>query len=104
MRHVVPEGTRAGEGITGWEGADPDARRSLPAVWRERWRRQPRAPVLVLPGEGVVVRSGELDQRSGSAAARLAAAGVRSGDRVVWVPEPTSASIAAAVGVLRLGG
>lgn len=47
--------------------------------------------------------AGELGERSAEAARRLAGYRVTRGDRVLWVADPSEASLACALGVLRLG-
>ena len=88
------------------EGTDPTSvdllrERSLPAAWAARWSEAPDAVVLV--GDGTEVRAGELDTRTRTVAGRLAAAGLRPGDRVLMSASPSVDLVVAHVAALRLG-
>jgi malonyl-CoA/methylmalonyl-CoA synthetase len=89
------------------KGVDPTtldivAKRSLPAAWTARWAADPGQVVLRSQSGGQLI-AGELEDRSARAAARLAAAGVGPGDRVV-VSAPASIELVVAyVGIQRLG-
>jgi len=77
------------------------ARRSLPAAWAANWAAAPDAPAV---GDGHTwLTNGELDRRSRAAAGRLAAAGLRRGDRVVMSAASSIDLVVAHVGALRLG-
>jgi malonyl-CoA/methylmalonyl-CoA synthetase len=55
------------------------------------------------PGGGKWVTAGELDERTRVAAGTLAAAGVTSGDRLLWMPEPSVDAVVTCVAALRAG-
>ncbi|HMG42602.1 MAG TPA: AMP-binding protein [Acidimicrobiales bacterium] len=87
-------------------GVDPGDVRlgagSLVAAWRRRWADDPEKAVLVDPAGGTLTAAA-LDERSAVAAARLSAAGVGPGDRVVLSAGASFDHVVAYVGVLRLG-
>src|SRR5262245_54122097 len=88
-------------------GVDPAELRlaeagTLVAAWRRRWADDP-GHVLVTDTAGNALTADELDERSALAAARLAAAGVSAGDRVVVSAGASLDYVVAYVGVLRLG-
>jgi malonyl-CoA/methylmalonyl-CoA synthetase len=94
---------------------------SLPALWRRRWAADPTLPVLRIVGvapasaadpanpaaldghPSVLCRAGELDDRTTAAAMRLAALGVRPGERVMVTVSTRLEAIVAMLGALRLG-
>ncbi|WAM19617.1 AMP-binding protein [Rhodococcus sp. JS3073] len=55
---------------------------SLPRAWRARWLENPRA-VVARTEDGSQIRADELEERSAAVAARLAAAGLVAGDRLI---------------------
>ena len=75
---------------------------SLVAAWRRRWDDDP-GRVVLTDAAGAGLTAAALDERSAVAAARLAAAGVRAGDRVVVSAEASLDHVVAYAGVLRLG-
>jgi malonyl-CoA/methylmalonyl-CoA synthetase len=90
-------------------GTDEDPSRtlggsSLPEVWKARWSERPSAPTLrFASGGGGWKSAGALEAHSHAAALRLAAGGVRRGDRVLWSMATSERSIVACVAILRLG-
>ncbi len=92
-RHLAP-GVRA-------ESVDLLARRSLPAAWARTWSTAPDARAIH-DGDGWIT-AGELDVRSRGVAARLARAGLRTGDRIVMSAEASGNLVVAHVAALRLG-
>ena len=80
---------------------------SLPAAWARRWAASPAAPLLLQvaggPDAGRWVTAGELDERTRAGAWALLARGLESGDRVLWMPEPTVGAVVANVAALRAG-
>ncbi|MGH9016345.1 MAG: AMP-binding protein [Acidimicrobiales bacterium] len=98
-REHLPAGTTFAVG-------DLTARRSLPAAWAEVWGADPSAPLLYDVGAGTEARwvgAGEFDSLTRDAAGRLAALGLRPGDRVVWSTGSSLAAVVAHVGALRSG-
>jgi malonyl-CoA/methylmalonyl-CoA synthetase len=85
-------------------GRAPDllAERSLPAAWARLWAASPDRPVLYDPQAGWC-STGELEEASRVVAARLHAAGLRAGDRVLVAAQPSVAFVVAHVAALRLG-
>jgi malonyl-CoA/methylmalonyl-CoA synthetase len=75
---------------------------SLVAAWRRRWDDDP-ARVLLTDAAGASLSAAALADRSAEAAARLAAAGLGPGDRVVVSADASLDHVVAYVGVLRLG-
>jgi malonyl-CoA/methylmalonyl-CoA synthetase len=84
------------------EGVVLAADGSLVAAWRRRWDDDP-GRVLLTDAAGTPLSAGALADQSAVAAARLAAAGVRPGDRVVVSADASLDHVVAYVGVLRLG-
>ncbi len=76
---------------------------SLPALWARHWAADARAPALVTPGGGRVCTAGELEARTATAAAALAAAGLGPGDRLVWSTPSSRDAVVACLAALRLG-
>ena len=76
---------------------------SLTSVWVAHWRDTPARPVLLDAADGAVLTGLEVDDRTAALAVRLAAAGVRPGDRVVLSCGPSAATVLAYVALLRLG-
>jgi malonyl-CoA/methylmalonyl-CoA synthetase len=93
LRHLPP-GT----------GPDVDllAGGSLGRVWAAHWSGDPRRPVLLRPGEADI-GAGELEERSRRVATRLAGAGLRPGDRVLFSALPSAQLVTALVAAVRLG-
>jgi malonyl-CoA/methylmalonyl-CoA synthetase len=81
---------------------DVVAEGSLPAAWERAWSEDPGAPALAEAG-GRWVGAGELEEASRRAAARLLAAGLEPGDRVVVAAGSSPEMAAVHVGVLRAG-
>ena len=75
---------------------------SLPAAWTAHWRVVPARAVLRDPG-GRWWDGGELDARTATVAGRLAAAGVRPGDRVLLSGRSSIELVVAHVAALRAG-
>ena len=83
------------------ESVDLLARRSLPAAWTERWAAAPDRPAI---HDGRAwISNRELDARSRLVAARLAAAGLHAGDRIVMSAATSGELVVAHVAALRLG-
>ena len=93
-RHI-PSGVRPGQ-------VDLGAGATLPAVWVAHWARDPDRSVLHDPGQGWITGS-TLLQRSTEVAARLAAAGVGAGDRVILSAPSSVDLVVAHAALLRLG-
>ena len=74
----------------------------LPALWVERWRTDPAAIVVIDPS-GVRVSAAMMADWSAGVAHRLAAGGVRAGDRVLLSADPSVDLVVAYVALLRLG-
>jgi amino acid adenylation domain-containing protein len=74
---------------------------SILDVFEGRVHEDPDAPAMVCGDE--VVSYGELRRRAGRLARRLAAAGVRSGDRVAVVDDRSPSMVVALLAVLELG-
>ena len=74
----------------------------LPALWVERWRADPSATVVIDPS-GVRVSAAMMADWSAGVGRRLAAAGVRAGDRVLLSADPSVDLVVAYVALLRLG-
>jgi malonyl-CoA/methylmalonyl-CoA synthetase len=75
---------------------------SLPVAWVELWRRRPDHPVLRDP-DGTWLTAGELDGHTERVAGRLAAAGVRRGDRVLLSGPASLDLVVAYCAALRAG-
>jgi malonyl-CoA/methylmalonyl-CoA synthetase len=75
---------------------------TLVASWRRRWEQAPGARAVFDPARGWLTR-GDLARESEAAARRLAALGVRAGERVLTSGEPSAALVVAHVACLRLG-
>ena len=76
---------------------------SLTSAWVDRWAADPTRVVLRAPAGDIVWTAGELEQRTAVAAARLQAAGVQPGDRVLLSCSPSAATVVAYAGILRVG-
>ncbi len=80
---------------------------TLPAAWSQRWAAEPGATILVdrtdVAGGRRRWTAGGFDEASRAAAARLWAAGLRPGDRLVWSTSSSADSLAVHVGALRAG-
>ena len=92
-RHLAP-------GVT-MTAADLVAGGSLPAVWAGHWAAEPARRVVHVGGTWCT--AGALEERTRSAADRLAAAGLGPGERVVWSTATSLDAIVAGIGALRLG-
>jgi malonyl-CoA/methylmalonyl-CoA synthetase len=75
---------------------------SLPGAWRAAWAADPRRPVLSTL-DGTVLSAAELADRTARAAARYAAAGLASGDRLLMSAGPSVDLVVAYVAALRYG-
>ncbi len=89
-------------------GTDPAsvdllAEGSLPAAWARRWAATPDADALVTGTGTVTLRARDLDARTRTVAARLAAASLRAGDRVLMSAGTSVELVVAHVAALRLG-
>ncbi|MGE0879336.1 MAG: class I adenylate-forming enzyme family protein [Acidimicrobiia bacterium] len=90
-------------------GTEPDAPldlvrgRSLVQAWRDHWQHAPDRPVVKLLGRDDWLTAADLDRGTRDAAAKLAAAGARPGDRVVLSAGTSVDFVVAYVGALRLG-
>lgn len=97
---------------TSWEahlpiGTDPRsidllAEESLPRAWKARFSDQPERPAFS-ESTGFWVTYGELDARSRRVAARLAAAGLSAGDRILMSADASLDLVVAYVAAQRLG-
>jgi len=96
--HLPEAGGAAGGGA--W--AEPSPGRTLPEVWAARFEHRPDRPLLWEQQRGWV-RAGDLDRASRRVAARLAAAGLRPGDRILMSAGTSVELVEAHVGALRLG-
>jgi malonyl-CoA/methylmalonyl-CoA synthetase len=77
---------------------------TLPRLWSAQWDDDPRRAVLVDGGDrSIVLRAGDLADRTARAAANLAARGVEPGQRVLWSCTATMDSVVGLLGALRLG-
>lgn len=76
---------------------------TLTSAWRARWDEHPQRVVLVDAGSGRTLTGADVLRLTGVAAARLHAAGVRAGDRVLLSCAPSVQTVLAYVAVLRLG-
>jgi acyl-CoA synthetase (AMP-forming)/AMP-acid ligase II len=86
------------------EHYDPsaDAAGTLPNAWKRHWERAPDRVQLHDPERGWLTR-GALDSESQRIAGRLAAAGYRTGDRILLSARASAALVCAHVACLRLG-
>ncbi len=75
---------------------------TLPGRWVQRWRAEPAAIVVIDPS-GVRVTAAMMADWSAGVARRLAAAGVRAGDRVLLSADPSVDLVVSYVALLRLG-
>ncbi|MBI1378002.1 MAG: AMP-binding protein [Frankiales bacterium] len=75
----------------------------LTSAWTAHWRARPDATVLVDAADGVRLDGAAMLRETAAAAARLHAAGVRPGDRVLLSCSPGASTVLAYVAVLRLG-
>ena len=83
-------------------GDSPPVGDTLPQAWAARLEAAPDRPVLWEERRGWV-QAGELDRASRRVAARLAAAGLRPGDRILMSAGTSVELVEAHVGALRLG-
>ncbi len=74
---------------------------TLPRAWGRHWSRSPGRPALI--AASVALDYGTLEQTSRRLAGRLAGAGLRAGDRVVFSAASSPAFVIAYVAALRLG-
>ncbi|NJC65859.1 AMP-binding protein [Planosporangium flavigriseum] len=74
----------------------------MPGAWVARWAADPGRTVLSTP-DGPALSAAELADRTATAAARYAAAGLAPGDRVLMSAGPSLDLIVAYVGALRYG-
>src|SRR5581483_1626621 len=95
-------GPRPGETAGGDVWAEPAPGRTLPEVWAARFGDDPDRPLLWEERRGWV-RAGDLDRASRAVAARLAAAGLRPGDRILMSAGTSAELVEAHVAALRLG-
>ena len=82
--------------------ATAQSARNLSAAWRRRWQADPDARVLFDANIGWRTR-GELESNSAMRAGRLAAAGLRAGDRVLVSAESSIDLVETYVACLRMG-
>jgi malonyl-CoA/methylmalonyl-CoA synthetase len=92
----LPPGTDA-------DAVDLLARESLPRAWAEWFARTPDAPAVADATDGGWLSYGELDARSRVVAGRLAAAGLRAGERVLMSASASVDLVVAYVAAQRLG-
>ena len=76
---------------------------TLTGTWVQHWRAAPHRIALVDAASGASWTSAQLEQRSATFAAHLGSRGVRPGDRVLLSCSPSVETVAAYVGILRLG-
>ncbi len=74
---------------------------SLPRVWADRWSAHPDHPTLCFDGHWWT--AADLDRATTAAAGRLAALGLRAGDRMVWSAATSADAVVACLAALRLG-
>ncbi|HEU4656914.1 MAG TPA: AMP-binding protein [Capillimicrobium sp.] len=79
------------------------AEESLPRAWARRMAEAPDRPVARMASGGAWLTAGELDARSRVVAGRLAAAGLRAGDRVLMSAAASVELVVAYVAAQRLG-
>jgi malonyl-CoA/methylmalonyl-CoA synthetase len=75
---------------------------NLTVAWQRRWQANPEAPVLFDADRGWITRC-ELEAISATRAGRLAAAGLRAGDRILISAESSIDLVASYVACLRMG-
>jgi malonyl-CoA/methylmalonyl-CoA synthetase len=80
-----------------------DVRVTLTAAWVARWADAPERVVLIDPVSGAALSGGGLAHRTAGVAARLAAAGVGVGDRVLLSCAASVDTVVAYTAILRLG-
>ena len=88
--------------LPGSDAPDLLAWGSLPVAWVELWRGRPDHPVVRDP-DGTWLTAGELDGHTERVAGRLAAAGVRRGDRVLLSGAASTDLVVAHCAALRAG-
>ncbi|MCA0328693.1 MAG: AMP-binding protein [Actinobacteria bacterium] len=76
---------------------------TLTAGWAAHWRARPDDVVLLDAVDGTALTGTDVDDRTASLAGRLAAAGLRPGDRVLLSCGPSVSTVLAYAAVLRLG-
>jgi malonyl-CoA/methylmalonyl-CoA synthetase len=76
---------------------------TLTAGWAAHWRARPDDAVLVDAADDAILTGRDVEARTAALAGRLAARGVRPGDRVLLSCGPSVATVLAYVSVLRLG-
>lgn len=84
------------------QDVDLAAGNTLPGSWLLRWAADPRHQT-VYDDVGGWVTAEQFEQRSRAVAARYAAAGLQTGDRLVMSAAPSTAFVVAYVAALRLG-
>ena len=75
---------------------------NLPAAWKRHWETDPDRACIHDPEQGWLSR-GDLEARSASRAARLAARGLRAGDRILISAASSADLVASHVACLRMG-
>ncbi len=85
------------------EAVDLLASESLPRAWAAWFAQAPEAPAVADAADGAWLSYGELDARSRVVAGRLAAAGLRAGDRVLMSASASVELVVAYVAAQRLG-
>lgn len=76
---------------------------NLTTAWVAAWADDPTRVVLRAPAHDISWTAGELTERTAIAAARLQAAGVQPGDRVLLSCLPSAATVVAYIAILRAG-
>jgi malonyl-CoA/methylmalonyl-CoA synthetase len=76
---------------------------TLTQTWAAHWKADPARVALVDASDGTAWTAAQLDLRSSVFAAHLASRGVAPGDRVLLSCAPSAETVAAYVGILRLG-
>ncbi len=77
---------------------------TLTATWADGWRQDPSRVIVRAPAENIAWSAEEFDERTHQAAARLQAAGIEPGDRVLLSCSPSAATVVAYTAILRAGG
>jgi malonyl-CoA/methylmalonyl-CoA synthetase len=85
-----------------WEDINLTRRVSLPAAWAQQWRANPNRAILRDP-DGTWISARELLERTAEVAARFAAAGLRSGDRILISGDSSNDFVVAYCAALRAG-
>lgn len=102
VEESTPPWARHLPGGTSPEDVDLLAQVSLPAAWAARWRAAPERRI-VRDLDGTWLDGGDLLSRTASVAGRLAAAGLRAGDRILLSGDASGAFLVAHCAAMRAG-